>query len=165
MVNAYSKLCAGLSRLCLGVGIVLLLAIIVSVQYQVFGRYVLNNTPTWAEALAMLLVLYVTAFGAAVGVRDLSHVGFETLVQMLPKGMQKSVELLAHGLVAVFGVLMAYAGWMWSKAKWNEVKPMLGVPDAVDYFPLVIAGILMALFAVEHMLARWRGTTVKPAWY
>jgi TRAP-type C4-dicarboxylate transport system permease large subunit len=38
-----------------------LIAVILSVQRQVFGRYVMNDTPTWAEALALLLVLF-TAF-------------------------------------------------------------------------------------------------------
>ena len=53
-------------------------------QCQVFGRYVLNDTPTWAEALALLLVLYVTALGVAVGVRDAGHIGLESLVALLP---------------------------------------------------------------------------------
>lgn len=161
----YTRLCAALSRGCLALSVVLLLVVVLSVQYQVFGRYVLNDTPTWAEALAMLLVLYVTAFGAAVGVRDGNHVGFDTVVQWLPKRMHCAVEVTAHGLVAVFGALMAHSGWRWSVAKWNEVKPMLGVPDAVDYFPLVIAGVLIVMFSIEHMLARLRNQTVSPAWH
>ena len=40
---------------------------------------VLNDTPTWAEALAMLIVLFVTAFGLAVGVRDAGHIGLESI--------------------------------------------------------------------------------------
>ncbi len=161
----YSRLCARLSKICLWTALLLLLAVILCVQWQVFGRYVLNDTPTWAEALALLLVLYVTAFGAAVGVRDGSHVGFETLVEMLPTGMRKSVEVLAYGLVAVFGAFMAGSGWTWAWAKRAEIKPMLGVPDAVDYIPLVITGVLIVLFAIEHMIARWQGVKVESAWH
>ena len=47
-----------------------LLVIVAIVFYQVFGRYVLNSSPTWAENLALVLVLYVTLIAAAVGVRD-----------------------------------------------------------------------------------------------
>ncbi|NUB29678.1 TRAP transporter small permease, partial [Azospirillum brasilense] len=37
------------------VAMVGLMAIVGVVFYQVFGRYVLNNSPTWAESLAIVL--------------------------------------------------------------------------------------------------------------
>ena len=41
---------------------------------------------------------------------------------------------------------------------------MLGVTDAVDYVPFIIAGILIVLFSIEHILAIFSGKTVEPAW-
>jgi TRAP-type C4-dicarboxylate transport system permease small subunit len=41
---------------------------------------------------------------------------------------------------------------------------MLGVPEGIDYVPLVIAGFLIVLFSVEHIVALLRGEVVKPAW-
>jgi len=162
---AYSRLCALLSRLSLAIAIAGLLAVVVCVQWQVFGRYVMNDTPTWAEALAMLLVLFVTAFGLAVGVRDAGHIGLESLVALLPDRWRRRIELLIHALVAVFGALMVQSGWMWASAKWNEKKPMLPVPDGIDYVPLVIAGSLIVLFSIEHIIANLQGRDVKPAWH
>lgn len=161
----YSRLCALLSRLSLAIAIAGLLAVVICVQWQVFGRYVMNDTPTWAEALAMLLVLFVTAFGLAVGVRDAGHIGLESLVALLPDRWRRRIELLIHALVAVFGALMVQSGWMWASAKWNEKKPMLPVPDGIDYVPLVIAGSLIVLFSIEHILANLQGREVKPAWH
>jgi TRAP-type C4-dicarboxylate transport system permease small subunit len=163
-MNLYTRLCAGLSRLCLGLAVIGLLAVVLCVQWQVFGRYVLNDTPTWAEALAMLLVLFVTAFGLAVGVRDAGHIGLESLVALLPEGPRRWAELLIHALVGLFGALMVRGGWVWASAKWGEKKPMLPVPDGIDYVPVIIAGALIVLFSVEHLIATWRGTAVEPAW-
>ena len=53
---------------------------------------------------------------------------------------------------------------MWASAKWNEKKPMLPVPDGIDYVPIVIAGVLIVLFSIEHVIALMRGTVVEPAW-
>lgn len=160
----YTKFCAALSKLSLILAVIGLMAVMLCVQYQVVGRYVFNDTPTWAEALAMLLILYVTALGLSVGVRDAGHIGLESMVALLPAQWQHRIELLIHGLVAAFGALMAYGGWIWSRAKWDETKPMLGVPDSVDYIPLIIAGTLIVLFSIEHIVALVRGEEVEPAW-
>jgi TRAP-type transport system small permease protein len=160
----YTKLCATLSKLCLMLAVVGLIAVILSVQWQVFGRYVMNDTPTWAEALALLLVLFVTAFGLAVGVRDAGHIGLESMVALLPEQWQRRIEILIHALVGLFGGFMVYGGWIWASAKWGEKKPMLPVPDGIDYVPLMIAGVLIVLFSVEHIIANVQGKEVEPAW-
>jgi len=160
----YTRLCAALSKLSLVLAVIGLIAVILCVQWQVFGRYIMNDTPTWAEALAMLLVLFVTAFGLAVGVRDAGHIGLESMVALLPDVWRHRIEILIHGLVGLFGGLMAYGGWQWASAKWGEKKPMLPVPDGIDYVPLVIAGVLIVLFSVEHVIALVQGKVVEPAW-
>ena len=160
----YTKFCAALSKLSLVLAVVGLIAVILCVQYQVIGRYIFNDTPTWAEALSMLLVLFVTAFGLAVGVRDAGHIGLESMVALLLDRWRRRIELLIHALVGLFGFLMAQGGWMWASAKWGEKKPMLPVPDGIDYVPVVIAGVLIVLFSIEHILALLRGEEVVPSW-
>jgi TRAP-type transport system small permease protein len=160
----FTRLCAALSKLSLVLAVIGLIAVIIAVQYQVFGRYVLNDTPTWAEALALLLVLFVTAFGLAVGVRDAGHIGLESLVALLPESWQRRIELLIHALVGLFGALMVHGSWIWASAKWGEKKPMLSVPDGIDYVPPMIAGALIVLFSIEHIIANLRGEEVVPSW-
>jgi TRAP-type transport system small permease protein len=160
----FTKFCAAISKLSLVLAVIGLIAVILCVQWQVIGRYVLNDTPTWAENLALLLVLFVTAFGLAVGVRDAGHIGLESLVVLLPQTWQHRIEILIHVLVAVFGVLMVQGGWLWANAKWGEKKPMLPVPDGIDYVPIIIAGALIVLFSIEHIVALIRGVEVEPAW-
>jgi TRAP-type C4-dicarboxylate transport system permease small subunit len=156
--------CAWLSRLALGTSVLLLLGIVACVQWQVVGRYVFNDTPTWAEALAMLMVLYMTSLAVAVGVRDAGHIGLESLAVLLPERWRLKLEVVIHLLVGVFGVMMAKSGWLWATGKWGERKPMLGVPEGADYVPLVVAGVLITLFSFEHIVALLRGTEVEPAW-
>ncbi len=164
MTLLFTRLCAALSKAALALAVLGLLALIVCVQYQVVGRYVFNDTPTWAEALALLLVLFVTAFGVAVGVRDAGHIGLDSVIVLLPEALRLKVEMLVHALVALFGGLMVHSGWRWATLKWDEKKPMLGVPEGMDYVPLVIAGVLIVLFSIEHVLALLQGKVVEPAW-
>jgi TRAP-type C4-dicarboxylate transport system permease small subunit len=160
----FTKFCAALSKISLVLAVIGLLSVVLCVQWQVIGRYVLNDTPTWAEALAMLIVLFVTAFGLGVGVRDAGHIGMESLIVLLPEKWRLRLELLIHTLVAVFGFLMIQSGWMWASAKWQEKKPMLPVPDGIDYVPVIIAGVLILIFSIEHIVALLRGEVVEPSW-
>ena len=38
------------------------------------------------------------------------------------------------------------------------------VPDGIDYVPVVIAGALIFIFSIEHIVALLRGEVVEPSW-
>jgi len=161
----YTRFCAALARLCLKMGVAGLMLLIAAVLYQVIGRYVLNDTPTWAESGAVLLVLYVTMLGMAVGVRDAGHIGLESLLVLAPEAMRLKMELLIHALVLSFGVVMAYNCAVLAQSVWNYKIPTLGLSEAFKYAPPAMAGVLIALFSVEHIIALIRGEEVKPSWH
>jgi TRAP-type C4-dicarboxylate transport system permease small subunit len=145
-----------------GIALVLL---VVMMGWLVFGRYVLNDTPTWAEALALLLVLFVTAFGLAVGVRDAGHIGLESLLVLAPEKLRLKMELLIHALVLTFGAVMAWYCLELARSVADYKIPTLGVSEAFKYAPPALAGLLVALFSIEHIIALVRGTEVEPAWH
>jgi TRAP-type C4-dicarboxylate transport system permease small subunit len=163
--HAYSRLCAILSKASLALAVVGLLAVVVCVQTQVVGRYVFNDSPTWTEPLALLIVLYVTALGVAVGVRDAGHIGLESFAVLLPERWRLRLEFVIHALVGLFGAIMAWSAWRWAVLKWDDIRPMLGVPVGVDYLALAIAGVLIVLFSIEHVVAAVRGEDVVPSWH
>ena len=141
-----------------------LFMIVAVVAWQVFGRYVLNDSPTWAESLALVLILYVTLIGAAVGVRDAGHLGMESLLILAPAWIRGKVEIVIHVLVALFGAAMVYNGWILGHSVAGYKLANLEVSEAVRYVPLVLSGALIVLFSIEHIIALVKGTEVEPAW-
>lgn len=163
--GAYTRLCARLARSCLQVGVLGLVLLVLAVLYQVFGRYVLNDTPTWAESGAVLLVLYVTMLGMAVGVRDAGHIGLESFLVLAPEALRLRLEVLIHALVMVFGLVMAWQCGVLAESVAGYKIPTLGVSEAFKYVPPALAGVLVAMFSLEHILALLQGTEVEPAWH
>jgi len=161
----YTRFCAALAKLCLQIGVVGLVLLIMAVLYQVIGRYVFNDSPTWAESGAVLLVLYVTMLGMAVGVRDAGHIGLESLLVLVPEALRLKMELLIHGLVLLFGVVMAYNCGLLAQSVWDYKIPTLGISEAFKYIPPAMAGVLVALFSMEHIIALMRNEEVEPAWH
>lgn len=161
----FTRLCAAIARLCLQVGIGGLLLLVCAVLYQVVGRYVFNDTPTWAESGAVLLVLYVTMLGMAVGVRDAGHIGLESLLVLAPEGLRLKMELLIHALVLLFGLVMCWQCSLLAHSVASYKIPTLGLSEAFKYAPPALAGALVALFSLEHILALVRGEEVVAAWH
>jgi TRAP-type C4-dicarboxylate transport system permease small subunit len=164
LAHGYSWLCRRLALGCMALGVTGLVVLIACVLYQVFGRYVLNNTPTWAESLALVVVLYVTMFGTAVGVRDAGHIGMESLLVLVNKRIRHVLEIVIHLLVLLFGIVMAWNCSILVGSVWTYTLPTLGISEGWRYVPTVIAGVLIAMFSLEHIVALLRGTEVEPTW-
>ena len=160
----YTTICRKLARTCMWLGIFGLVAVICAVSWQVFGRYVLNNTPTWAESLALLLVIYVTMLGVAVGVRDAGHIGLESMLVLAPDWLRLKMEYLIHFLVMLFGMAMAYNCGYLAISVWSYRLPTLWISEGWKYVPATVAGVLIVMFCIEHIIALAQGREVEPAW-
>jgi TRAP-type C4-dicarboxylate transport system permease small subunit len=156
---------AALAKFCMVVAVIGLLVIVACVLIQVFGRYVMNDTPTWAEALALVLVLWVTMFGAAVGVRDAGHIGMESLLVWVSPELRRKLEIVIHLLSALFGGMMAWQGSILAESVMGYKIPTLGIPEGLNHVPVAIAGALIVLFSIEHIVALLKRKEVVPSWH
>lgn len=138
-----------------------LIALIGIMGYQVWGRYVLNDTPTWAESLALLLILMVSLPIAAIGLRENFHLGLDFLTERLPLPVQSALRILNTVVLLLFGGVMTWHSIALVTGTWNRAIPLIGIPQGVKYLPLVFCGILIVLFMIERLsgLILNRGTT------
>ena len=60
---------------------------------------------------------------------------------------------------------MAWNGGVLAESVMAYKIPTLGLPEGINHLPLVIAGILIALFSLEHIVALVRGEDVEPSWH
>ncbi|NKB77220.1 MAG: TRAP transporter small permease subunit [Gammaproteobacteria bacterium] len=140
-----------------------LVVLITIFAWLVFGRYVLNDTPTWVEQLALVLICYITFLGAASGVYDRTHLGVDFLREMLPNPLRHILRLLADLMVCIFGIYMAVSAAELVSFGWDTKLPMLGVPEGVRTFPMAVCGALISLFAGFHFFSTLAaGPTERP---
>ncbi len=119
--------------------------------WQVWGRYVLNDTPTWTEKLALLLILIVSLPMAAVGLRENFHLGISFAAELLPARAQYWLGIVNAVLLAGFGVAMIVGSWPLVIGTWGRDIPLIGVPQGLQYVPLIVAGALIVAFMVERL--------------
>ena len=139
-----------------------LLAVVI---YGVVLRYVFNNAPAYVEQVALLLVISVAMFGASAGVRDAGHIGMDSLVAVL----SPRVQFWCMGVVQVLGIVFALAlfvgGARMAVSTYGSTIPTLGISEATRYVPILIAGVLITLFSIEHLIAQFSGKKVVASWH
>lgn len=134
-----------------GIGLVCMTAI---VAWQVFCRYILNDSPSWSEPGAVILMSWFIFLGAAVGVRENNHMGFDVLLYVLPKAGKKWLRMISDVVIFAFGIGMIWYGISLVMLTWSTIMPALGISGAWDYAPLVGGGVLICIFALERIIAR-----------
>lgn len=132
-----------------GIGLILMTVLI---GWQVFGRYVLNQSPSWTEPASLLLMSWFILLGSAVGVREANHLGFESALHHAPPFLRQLMLIVTEALIIGFGLAMAWYGTLLAAETWSAAMAGLPIPQGVDYVPLAIGGILIALFAAEKLV-------------
>ena len=147
-INArLSALVLVLARLCLaGLGVVVL--------YGVVMRYAFNNEPPYVEQLALLLVISVSMFGAAAVAHDAGHIGLDSLVNRLPPAVRLWCTRLVAVSTLVFALVILWGSYQMALSTYSNRIPTLGISEAWRYFPLIVAGALIALFSIDRLLRR-----------
>ena len=91
-------------------GLLLMTGIVV---VQVFARYVLNDSPIWAEQAALLLMIWYVFIAAAAGVREGFHIKIVVIAEALPVRLQR---------------------WITGGRPWNDARQRYGL-DRDGYIP------------------------------
>lgn len=154
-----ARFCSLLSKLALWISGIGLVAMTGIVALQVFSRYVLNASPSWTEPLAVMIMGWFIFLGAAVGVRENFHMGFDVLLHFLPPSATPWLRSISDLSILVFGLGMVIYGMQLIIQTWTATLPVLGLPGGFSYLSLTAGGVLMTLFALERLALRLSGVS------
>ena len=150
-MDAVSRLFDVISRVVIVVAGAALIFLVAITGWMVFGRYVLNDTPTWVERAAVLIVLAISLPVAAVGVRERFHLSVVGFRDALPPTARRWVTTACDAVVGLFGLAMAIYSWELVTIAWGSLIPLLGIRQGWTYVPLIVGGVLIFIFACEQV--------------
>lgn len=146
-LSSFNTFLDAIAQVCIVSAGVLLVLLVAIFGWLVFGRYVLNDTPTWVEQASLVLVVYITFLGAAAGVRNNSHLSIDFIREGLPGLPREIMRYLADIIVIIFGGFMTWQGWLMVVQNIDRPIPIIGLSESWRAAPLVICGALMVLFS------------------
>ena len=89
----------------------------------------------------------------------------ESLVGLLPEKMQFWIGSLVGVITIIFGCILCWGATKMAISVRPNIIPTLGISELYRYLPCAIAGVLIVLFAIEHLIAMFTGKEVVPSWH
>lgn len=130
-----------------------LFGLVVVQGWQVFARYVINDSPSWTEPVTLLLLSIAMSFGAAAGVHTRRHFGFFLLQDHMRPGIRKLVDLVIPLVIISIGVVIAYWGAVLLFDGMHIKAAGAALPQSINYLPLSLGGALMVVFALNQFVS------------
>ncbi len=124
-------------------------ALALTVFYQFFTRYVLNDSASWTEEIARYLLIATVFTGATIAVAKNNHIQVDFFYRFMPQWLSRGMSLLVDVLrIGFFGAATFLTGQMMQKL--GSYKMTI-----VDLPMNIVYGVVMAGFAAMCLRAVW----------
>jgi TRAP-type C4-dicarboxylate transport system permease small subunit len=135
-----------------GVLCVITSAVVVLIGAQVLFRYVLNHSLFWAEELGRILLVWITFLGASAAFRREGHMGVDLLVRRLPPFARFVCRCSVLVAASAFFLILVGFGLRYCWFVSSQKTPALGIPMAIPYLVLPVAGFLFFVHACRQLM-------------
>jgi TRAP-type transport system small permease protein len=136
----------------------LVVAMVAVVSAQVFFRYVVGASLSWAEEIARFFMIWMAFLGSALAVRYGGHIAIDAAVTPLPATARHVLRLLVYALLVVLLVVLAQEAWALNQRVWRQRSPALRISVGWVYLAAPVGFGLMALnfthLLIEALLGR-----------
>lgn len=144
MTKAVKTLDKLLNTLISCVAVTMLAVMSVVVFAQVVFRLVHASIP-WSEEVSKYLLVWCTFLGAALCVRRKSLVGLELLSMVIPKALNRPLQLLVYLLSVIILSIITVVGVRTLPMIWRQSTPVLKISMGLVYAAIPAGSILMLI--------------------
>ncbi|MBN1647338.1 MAG: TRAP transporter small permease [Spirochaetales bacterium] len=156
-MNRYNRIMNVVSKAVMIVTGVLICLMVLTITYQVAGRFFFNKTPRWSEELSVIFLLYAGLLGAASAYRERLHIGIKFFIEKTKGRVRNGLYFLIDIFIGSFALFMLIYGSSLTWVMRNQTMPATKIPVAFSYLPIPLAGMLILLFVVEKIVNDVKG--------
>lgn len=120
-----------------------------TVFYQFFTRYVLNDSASWTEEIARYLLIATVFTGAAIGVAKNNHIQVDFFYRFMPRALGRAMAILVDLMRIAFFAMATFLTWQMMTKLGSYKMTIIDLPMNIVY------GVVMAGFAAMSVRAVW----------
>lgn len=139
-------------RLCLGVLVGLLtIAIFFCVSANVFGRYVLNSSYDWAEAMSRFFFIWAVLVGGGLGCLANENIAVTFIKDAVPEIVAKVFDILKVVLIYAICAII-FVAYRDIVSGYVRLTPLLGISMTYMYSAMLAFAVLLAIANTVDLL-------------
>ncbi|MBB6448629.1 TRAP-type C4-dicarboxylate transport system permease small subunit [Geomicrobium halophilum] len=125
----------------------------VVVLYNVFMRFVMNDSSSWAEELARFSFIWLILVGISYGVKTQRHISVDALLMAFKAKGKVIINIIANVLFLIFAITMVYFGYDVASTTLDrgQVTPGLQIPMGVVYLAAPVGMFLTSIRLIQHI--------------
>jgi TRAP-type C4-dicarboxylate transport system permease small subunit len=120
-----------------------------TVFYQFFTRYVMNDSAAWTEEIARYLLIATVFVGAAIGVAKNNHIQVDFFYRFMPAAVARAMALLTDVLRMAFLAAAVVLTWQMMEKMGNYKMTIVDLPMNLVY------GVCLVGFAAMFLRSIW----------
>lgn len=155
LVGHVTKAAVLIARLATGVAF---LTIIVAVIIQLLGRSGFVPAMIWTEELTRFALLWLTAFGAGLGLRTGALVNVDIISEALPGKQPWMLRLFAAVVTASFALMLISPAALFTKIGARQTAPALGIHMDWIHAAALVTLLVLGIFAILRVIGMIIGT-------
>ena len=132
---------------------------------QVVARYVFNNSLTWSEELCRYLYVWSGFTTVGFAIKHGSIIKIDTLVMVLPKKVQKILDVVTSLVTIVIIAILFTAGVnvVAEVVRTGQLTPAMRIPIWIVYLCAPVGYALIELRMIEHLYKLFKKTEEEKA--
>ncbi|MEL0630272.1 TRAP transporter small permease [Psychromonas aquatilis] len=136
-----------LDRLILSICSFALMLLVVTVTWQVFSRYVLNDPSSWTDELSRYAMVWLGLLGASYLFGIKGHLAITLLDSALKGKAHTALHLLINGITFTFVSLAMFKGGLALMSRTTQqLSPALQLPMSTVYSILPISAVIILIY-------------------
>lgn len=122
------------------------------VTMQVITRKLLGFVFFWSEEITLLLLVWFSFLGIAIGFRDRLHLAMDALANRLPSRLNRWLDRIIAISTFIFGGYLLFYGWDYMMLVKNNTMSATGWSSSVKYVIIPITGIMILFYSLLQLL-------------
>lgn len=139
--------------------IALMLLIVIDVTWQIFTRFILQDSSSYTEELAGFQLIWIGLLGASYALYTKAHLGIDILTMKLKGAKRQVAEIAIYLIVFLFAFFILVIGGsnlVDLTFTLRQISPAMGIPMGYVYIVLPLTGILMMYYSVVFIITAIR---------